>query len=37
MNEKFLFYDTLSACHETMYTYVENIIDVSKKDQKASD
>ena len=27
------FFDTPSACYETLYTYVENILNESKTDQ----
>ena len=37
MNEDSLFFDTLSACHETLYNYVENILDRSKTDQTVSE
>ena len=32
MNKKSLFFDTPSACHETLYTYVEKILNGRKTD-----
>ena len=37
MNENYLFFDTPSACPETLYNYVENILDLRKTDQKVSE
>ena len=37
MNEKFLFFDTSTACNKTLYTYVENILGGRKMDQKFSE
>ena len=33
MNENIFFFDTLSACHENLQTYVENIFDRRKTDK----
>ena len=37
MNENSLLFETTSACHETLYTYVENILDGCKMDQTVSE
>ena len=37
MNEKYLFFDTMSACHETLYNQVENILDRHKMDKNISE
>ena len=37
MNENYLFFDTPSACHENLQTYVENILERIKTDQNVSD
>ena len=33
MNDNSLLFHTTSVCHETMYNYVENILDERKMDQ----
>ena len=37
MNEKSLLFDTPSACNETLYNYVENILDGCKTEQNVSE
>ena len=37
MNDNYLFFDTPSACHETLQTYVENMLDRHKTDQNISE
>ena len=34
MNKKYLFFDTLPACHENLYNYIENVLDGLNTDGK---
>ena len=37
MNDNYLFFDTPSACHENIFTYIENILDGLKIDINVSE